>query len=90
MVSESLDTEIYTKNMLSGQIPPNRLLGSELLLFLRKIRFSEKKFSASTSVSNIKYHYPKLQNNDLFYLFNYQLNNALTHYFTKSKLQKVT
>lgn len=57
-------------------------------LSLRKIRFSKNKFFASILEFNNKYNCPKSQNNNLFYLFNNQLDYVLAHYFAKFKTIK--
>ena len=61
------------------------LLGSELLSFLKKIRFNEQEFVTSILISNIKYNYLGLQNNNPFYFFYNQLDNTITYYFTEFK-----
>ena len=56
LVSKSSDTKNCIKARCTLQ---NRLLGSESLLFLKEVRFTEQKFSAGTLISNIKYNYSK-------------------------------
>lgn len=55
---------------------------------MKEVRFSEQKFSANTSVSNIKYHYPRLQIKNSFYPFHNQLAYALANYFVESETTK--
>lgn len=58
LVSESLDIESCTRDMLSGRTSQDGLLGSKSLSFLREIRFSNQRFVTGTLISNIKYNYP--------------------------------
>lgn len=53
--------------------------------FLKEVRFTKQEFSTSTSISNLKYYYPGLQNNNLFYPFYNQLDYILAFYFVESK-----
>ena len=73
------------KEGLSRLIPQTGLFGSESLLSLREIWFSNQKFAAGIPISNIKYNNPGFQNNKPFYLFHDQLNYRLAKYFAKSK-----
>ena len=43
--------------------------------------FSESKFPAGTPILDTRYEHPRSQNNNLFYLFNSQLDYVLAHYF---------
>ena len=52
LVGESSNTGSHAK---AGRTSQDGLLGSESLLSLRKLRFSEQEFSLGTPVSNIKY-----------------------------------
>ena len=88
MVDKSLDTGSHLKNCFPGHTPQSRFFASESSLFLREVRFSEQKFSAKKSISDIKYHYSSSQNNNPFYLFNDQLDYALANYFTESETSK--
>ena len=45
------------------------LLKSKLSSFLRKVKFRDLKFAASTPISNIKYNHPKFQKITLFISF---------------------
>ena len=74
--------------MLPGRTPQDGHFGSELLTFLREVRFSEQEFLASTLVFNIKYNYLGSQNHNLFYPFNDQIDYALTYYFVESETTK--
>ena len=74
-----IDKNLNTRSL----IPENGLLPSELSLFLKKVRFSEQKFSNNKSISNIKYYYLGFQNNNFFHPFNNWLNYALATYFAK-------
>lgn len=82
LVGESSDAGSYTRDMPSKQTPQDRLLGSE------SSSFFEKEFPASIPVSNINYYHPRLQNNNLLYIFYNQLDYALTHYFVESETMK--
>ena len=61
---------------------------SESSSFLREIRFSEQEFPTGKPVSDIQYHHPSSQNNNLFHLFNDQLDYVLTTYFAKFEIIK--
>ena len=74
--------------MLFGRTPQDGLLGIELSSSLREVRFSEREFSTSISVSAIKYDHPGSQNNNLSYPFNDQLDYALVYYFAESETIK--
>ena len=50
--------------------------------------FSKSKFLFGIPVLDNKYKYPENQNNNLFYLFNDQLDYILTHYFANLKTIK--
>ena len=50
--------------------------------------FNESKFLADIPILAIKYKHFGSQNNNLFYLFNGQLDYALAHYFANSKITK--
>lgn len=88
LISKSLDIENRAKDILLGYIFQNRLFESELLSFLKEVQFIDQEFVISILVSNIKYNYPKSQNDNLFYLFHDQLNYALANYFAKFKTIK--
>ena len=68
-------------------IPQNGLL-KELFRNFKEVSFSEFKFPISIPVSNTRYEHSESQNNNLFYLFNDQLDYALTTYFAKSETTK--
>lgn len=55
---------------------------------LREIRFDEQELPANKSISNIKYHYKDFWNNNLFYLFNDQLDYILANNFGKFRIKK--
>lgn len=88
MVGKSSDIRNHARNSLSEPTLQNRLLRSESLSLLKEVRFNEPKFLTSIPVSNIKYHHPKSQNNNLFCLFQDQLDNALVYYSVESKTSK--
>ncbi len=88
MVSESSDTRSRVSDGLSGHTPQTGLLRSESSSSLRDIRFSDQKFAAGTSVSNIEYNRPRFQNNNSFYLFHNQLDYRLAKYFAESETTK--
>lgn len=69
--------------MLLKYIPQNGLFVSELSLSLKEVRFYKLEFTTSKPVSNIKYYHLGFFKNNLFYLFNDQLNYVLANYFTK-------
>lgn len=71
-INKNLDTKNYTRNSLSKHMSLDGLLVNNLLSSLRKFKFSEQKFYVSKLLSNIKYHSPGTQNNNLFHLFNNQ------------------
>lgn len=88
LVGKSVNAESQAKNMMSEYTPQNRLLRSELLLSFREVRFTVKEYAIGILVSNIKYYYPRLQNNEPFYPFYDQLNYVLDHYFVEFKITK--
>lgn len=69
LVSKSLDTEKYPRNIFLGYIPLNGLFESESLSFLEDIRFSNSEFAVDIPVSNIKYNPLRFQIYNLFYPF---------------------
>lgn len=73
---------------MSGRIPQDGFFASELSLSLRKVRFNKQKFPISKLILDIKYHHLDFQNNNLFYLFNDQLDYILANYFTESEITK--
>ena len=88
MVGKSSDTKSRVKEGLSRYTPQKRLLVSESSLSLKEIRYSEQEFPADKLISNIQYHYLSSQNNNLFYLFNDQVDYALFTYFIRSETIK--
>lgn len=74
--------------MLLKFTPQDGLLVSELSLFIKKIRLSKQKFPAGTFISYIKYDHLKSQNDNLFDLFNDQLDYVLAHCFIESEIIK--
>lgn len=58
------------RDILPKNISQDGLFASELLSFIREVRFSEQEFSADKPISDIKYHLLGYQNNNLCYLFN--------------------
>lgn len=83
-----MDIESHIKDGLSGRTLQNELFASKLSVSLREVRFHKQEFPAGKSISNIKYFYPSSQNNNLFHLFNDQLDYILATYFAKSKTIK--
>ena len=57
-------------------------------MIFQEVTFSKSKFPASIPVLDIRYKHPESQNNNLFYLFNDQIDYVLTHYFEYSKTIK--
>ena len=51
--------------------------------------FSESEFLADRSVLDIRYKYPRSQNNILFYFFYGQLDYVLAYYFADSETIKL-
>ena len=88
LVSESSDTKSRAKNDLSRHIFQDGILASESSSSLREVMFSEHEFSTGKLVLDIKYHHLGSQNDNFFYLFNNQLDYALTTYFLKFKTTK--
>ena len=86
--AKSLDTRSRIIDSLSRCTSQTGLFGSELSLFLRKVRFNDQKFTANTPVFNIKYNLPEFQNNNLFYFFHDQLDHGPVKYFAESKTTK--
>ena len=68
--------------------PCDGLFASKSLLLLKKKWFTKNEFSASTSISNIKYNYLRLKHQNSFYPFNNQLDYTLAHYFAESDSTK--
>ncbi len=63
LVSENSDTESYIRNDLSKHTPKVELFKNLLSSSLRKVRFSDQKFTIGTPVSNIKYNYLRFISN---------------------------
>ena len=61
---------------------------SKLSLFLRIVKFTKWEFFAGVLISNIKYNYLEWQNENFFYLFYYQLDYILAHWFVKFEIKK--
>lgn len=85
---KSLDTKSCTRDGLLGHTFQARFLASESLSSLKEIRFDKPEFSAIKFILNIKYHQPRSLDNNLFYLFNNQLDDALANFFAKFKIRK--
>lgn len=66
----------------------NELYISKSSSSLKEVNFGEQKFLTSKSISNIKYYYTSFQNNNLFYLFNNQLDYILTNHFAEFETTK--
>lgn len=88
LVSKSLDTSSYARNSVLECCRQDRLLTSELSLFLIGVRWSEKDFLTGKSLSDIKYYHLGFQNDNLYYLFNDQLNYMLSNYFKEFETKK--
>lgn len=83
-----MDFESYRKDRLLEHILQDGLFARKLLLILKEVRFSEQEFPTSKLILNIKYHYLGFWNNNLFYLFNDQLDYTLANHFAKFKVMK--
>ena len=88
MIEKSSDTGIYAREGLSGRTPQDGLLARKSSISLREIRSSEQVFSTGKPISDIKYLPLGSQNNNLFYLFNDQMDYTLAMYFAESKNMK--
>ena len=66
MVGKNLDTRSRAR---ARNTPKDWLLGNELSLSLKEVKFSEQEFLTKIPVSNIKYDHPGSQNDNLFYSF---------------------
>ncbi len=88
LVGDNSDTKSHARDGLSQRIPQDGLFGSELSSSLKEVRFSKQEFPAGIPVSNIKYQQPSSQNDNLFHLFNDQLDNAFATYFVESETTK--
>ena len=88
MKGKNLDTRSCIRDSLLTHIPQAELFKSELLSFLRKIRFNDQQFATGTPLSNIKYNHFGFQNNNLFYFFYDQLDYGLAKYFVRSETMK--
>ena len=88
LVGKNSNTESHARDNLSRRISQDKLLVNELLSSLTEVRFSEQEFPVGKPVLNIKYHHPDSQNNNLFYLFNDQLDYTLANYFAESEIIK--
>lgn len=69
LIGKSLDNKSI-KNILFERISQDGLFANKSSFLLREIWFSKQEFFASTLVSDIKYNYPRSQNNNIFYVFN--------------------
>lgn len=87
MVGKSSESKCV-KNILLGYNPHDRLFVSKLLSSWREVWLNKHKFFASISIFDIKYNHLELQNDNIFYLFKYQLDHSLAYYFTESKTTK--
>ncbi len=87
-VGKSSDTGSHARDGLSGRTPQDGLFASESSSSLREVRFREQEFPAGISVSDIKYHHPDSQNDNLFHPFNDQLDYALVTYFAEFETTK--
>lgn len=87
MVGKSSDKK-SVRDRVPERNPQDKLLANKLTSSLKEVRFSEQEFPTGKPVSNIKYHHQESQNNNLFYLFNDQLDYALAYYFVDSETKK--
>lgn len=71
MIGKNLNTQSPAKNGLSKNTSQTVVFANELLSFLREVKFNKLEFSASKSISDIKYYYLGFQNNNFFYQINY-------------------
>lgn len=83
-----MDNKSCARDKLSRYTPQNGLFESELLSFLKEVKFGQQKFPTNTSISNIKYHHLGLQNKNTFYPFHDQLDYKLVYYLAKPKTTK--
>lgn len=82
------DTRNCITDKLSRHTLQDRIFASDLSSFLNDVRFHEQEFPVDKSVLEIKYHHLSSQNNNLFYLFNNQLDYTLINYIGKSETIK--
>lgn len=87
LVDQSSDNKSI-KNILLGYTSHDRLLISKSSSFLREVKFSKQEFPIHKSISNMKYHHLRSQNNNLFYLFNDQLDYTLVYFFVDFETTK--
>lgn len=80
--------DIDKKILITSNLTSQNKLFSKLSSIFKEMMFSESVFLASILVLDIRYKYLKSRNNNSFYLFNGQLDYALAHYFTDSKIIK--
>ena len=83
-----MDIGSYRRDGLSGYTLKDELLVSELLLYLKEFKFSKQKFRIDKLLFIIKYHYLGFQNNNIFHVFNYQLDYGLSTYIAKFETRK--
>ena len=84
----NITTANNISDMLTKDTSWKRLLAGGSLLALRKKWFNSYEFLIGTQISDIKYRYVRSKYKSSFYFFNDQLDYALAHYFTESKMTK--
>ena len=82
-ISKSSDSRSHAK---ARRILQDGLLGSELSSSLKEVRFSEQEFPTCKPISNIIYNHLESEIDNLFYLFNNQLDYIQAHYFAKLEI----
>lgn len=88
LIGKNLDTKSHAKDSLTEYTFQAEFLASELSLSLKEMRFCKQKFFANKFVLNIKYYHLGFQKNNLFHLFNNQLDYTLANNFTESEITK--
>ena len=69
LVSKSSDTRSHARNKLLECTFQDGLLRSKSSSSLIEVKFSKQDIPTSIPISNIKYHHPRSQNDNLFYSF---------------------
>lgn len=87
LINQNFDNKIV-RDIPPGLTSQDKLFVSELSLSLREVRFGGQEFSIGKLVSNIKYYHLRYQNNNLFHLFNDQLDYVLAKYFVDFETTK--
>lgn len=90
LVSKSLDIRSCIKDGLSRHTLHNKLFICKLSTFWREVTFGEQVFPTGKLILDIKYPYLGSQKDNLFHLFNNQLDYILAIYLQRLKLLQVT